>query len=101
MADRSLESLSLPLEVRARLAELELELSEGKAGWGSPPLSLQHPPPQENQDGAVKVFLGSISGSGGSRRTDNVHPFGESCKRQRLPLPRKGLIVGEEEGEAG
>ncbi|KAM6452064.1 disco-interacting protein 2 homolog C isoform 10-T10 [Liasis olivaceus] len=29
MADRSLESLSLPLEVRARLAELELELSEG------------------------------------------------------------------------
>lgn len=30
MADRSLESVSLPLEVRARLAELELELSEGK-----------------------------------------------------------------------
>ncbi|XP_057238204.1 disco-interacting protein 2 homolog C-like, partial [Malurus melanocephalus] len=29
MADRSLESVSLPLEVRARLAELELELSEG------------------------------------------------------------------------
>lgn len=31
MADRSLEGLALPLEVRARLAELELELSEGKA----------------------------------------------------------------------
>ncbi|XP_072010081.1 disco-interacting protein 2 homolog C isoform X1 [Engystomops pustulosus] len=29
MADRSLDSVSLPLEVRARLAELELELSEG------------------------------------------------------------------------
>nr|XP_033787462.1 disco-interacting protein 2 homolog C isoform X3 [Geotrypetes seraphini] len=29
MADRSLESVPLPLEVRARLAELELELSEG------------------------------------------------------------------------
>lgn len=41
MADRSLESLSLPLEVRARLAELELELSEGKAkparGWRGEP----------------------------------------------------------------
>lgn len=31
MADRSLEGMALPLEVRARLAELELELSEGKA----------------------------------------------------------------------
>lgn len=30
MADRSLDTVSLPLEVRARLAELELELSEGK-----------------------------------------------------------------------
>ncbi|XP_040208612.1 disco-interacting protein 2 homolog C isoform X3 [Rana temporaria] len=29
MADRSLDTVSLPLEVRARLAELELELSEG------------------------------------------------------------------------
>lgn len=29
MADRSLEGMALPLEVRARLAELELELSEG------------------------------------------------------------------------
>ncbi|KAJ7396173.1 hypothetical protein BTVI_147555 [Pitangus sulphuratus] len=33
MADRSLESVSLPLEVRARLAELELELSEEDAVW--------------------------------------------------------------------
>uniref|UniRef100_UPI00398EFCD2 disco-interacting protein 2 homolog C n=1 Tax=Pristiophorus japonicus TaxID=55135 RepID=UPI00398EFCD2 len=29
MADRSIESLALPLEVRAKLAELDLELSEG------------------------------------------------------------------------
>lgn len=31
MADRSLEGMALPLEVRARLAELELELSEGNS----------------------------------------------------------------------
>ncbi|GCB72927.1 hypothetical protein scyTo_0002257 [Scyliorhinus torazame] len=29
MADRSIDSLALPLEVRAKLAELDLELSEG------------------------------------------------------------------------
>lgn len=35
MADRGVDLSALPKEVRDQLAELDLELSEGKAGWDS------------------------------------------------------------------
>uniref|UniRef100_A0ABM5GMY6 Disco-interacting protein 2 homolog C isoform X5 n=1 Tax=Pogona vitticeps TaxID=103695 RepID=A0ABM5GMY6_9SAUR len=80
MADRSLESLSLPLEVRARLAELELELSEGditQKGYEKKRSKLigayLPQPPAANGAAAVRCRLQHSEGAARRRlRTGNI-----------------------------
>ena len=76
MADRSLEGMALPLEVRARLAELELELSEG------------------NRPGARPAALSRGPGGRGSRRRARAAPALRLCVVCRGP----GAGAGGPEG---
>ncbi|XP_053116622.1 disco-interacting protein 2 homolog C isoform X10 [Hemicordylus capensis] len=93
MADRSLESLSLPLEVRARLAELELELSEGditQKGYEKKRSKLigayLPQPPAANGAAAVRCRLQHSEGA--ARRTLRTSNIGvcdirEAAARER------------------
>ncbi|XP_048366337.1 disco-interacting protein 2 homolog C isoform X1 [Sphaerodactylus townsendi] len=93
MADRSLESLSLPLEVRARLAELELELSEGditQKGYEKKRSKLigayLPQPPAANGAAAVRCRLQHSEGA--TRRTLRTSNLGvcdirEAAARER------------------
>lgn len=108
MADRSLEGMALPLEVRARLAELELELSEGNrpgraaprcrreaaAGWAGgrarglrgagSPRCVSRPPPGPRRV-AAGLRCGGAWGAGWSGRPGGPVSLCASARCPRGP----------------
>lgn len=99
MADRSLEGMALPLEVRARLAELELELSEGESGGiralqprGGDP--RHETPPGDALFGSVTPGTCRVP-SPGIPAAFPRHPcLGNSCGWAARPRPRQLLQTG-------
>ncbi|XP_055520653.1 disco-interacting protein 2 homolog C isoform X2 [Leucoraja erinacea] len=73
MADRSIDSLALPLEVRAKLAELDLELSEGSDAMEFP----RHGYEEERHNGIALV----------SKHPSELHLITDSTFLQRDTKP--------------
>lgn len=89
MADRSLEGMALPLEVRARLAELELELSEGNRPGRAAPRRRR-----EAAAGRAGRRAGAWSRGAGSPRCGSRPPPGPLRVAAGLALrrgPGRGL----------
>ncbi|XP_074180950.1 disco-interacting protein 2 homolog C [Rhinolophus sinicus] len=121
MADRSLEGMALPLEVRARLAELELELSEGDitqkgyekkrskligAYLPQPPRVDQALPPERRApitpSSASRYHRRRSSGSRDERYRSDVHTEAVQAalakhkeRKMAVPMPskRRSLVV--------
>ncbi|KAJ7322181.1 hypothetical protein JRQ81_018468 [Phrynocephalus forsythii] len=98
MADRSLESLSLPLEVRARLAELELELSEGKEGRNKPARQPARQPASSRSAQAIREDAAATATATAS--SSSFSPFG-AHRSGSSPAGQKEGDGGEDEETQG
>ncbi|KAL4664843.1 hypothetical protein H8959_020010 [Pygathrix nigripes] len=89
MADRSLEGMALPLEVRARLAELELELSEGNRAPAPGRAAL-------SPGRAARGGLGArgLQRGGGRARRGRCDPSPERARPPDPQTPRPGEVCG-------
>nr|XP_014350887.1 PREDICTED: disco-interacting protein 2 homolog C-like [Latimeria chalumnae] len=121
MADRSLDSMSLPREVRDRLAELELELSEGDitqkgyekkrskliGAYLPQPPGMEQPLPQERRtpvtpSSSSRYHRRRSSGSRDERYRSDVHTEAVQAalakhkeRKMAVPMPskRRSLVV--------
>jgi hypothetical protein len=100
MADRSLEGMALPLEVRARLAELELELSEGNRPPPRSSCPVQTPVPCAPAAGPGRAVT---PGEGSGRRGERVDARGDTRGRgvrgTAVARPGRGVVPGAGAGE--